>query len=411
MSWAPSSLRFNSIDQTSPEFLQIVESEKSFCTQTYFWGLISYTSNTLTPTTPIENLLQNTITAHATATAVTPKFTLITDYDNSPALKAVNKFIEYFNTPLKIITCTEPDEYMYGVKSVCDGIFESFVTKMGKTSNNFKYNIIIMEMINRLNEKMPFPNTENGTLESFMKYIRSYLTSVFVPSQYSSDFTSEVKAVVYACYYPFFVFMYILSFIPTANKTIRKDLSFQDTRNARLACYLFVSHMSAILSNVTNQYITLQSDSNRRNEFTAKRTLLHQILGNVSLNVLGKESTDFESNSEQTTEKLNNLSKSNVEMNKQLLIDNERYERYKQNLISAANNEKSLDTQLTNASRNLNIHIAILCSLIGITIIILVLPKNLVPYDADLITLNVICAGCALYIGIMGIINVVNMLS
>ena len=207
MSWQPSTLNFSvNITPEEPEYLRIVKSSVDFCNNTYVWGLLSHTGTNVTPNTPTSSFLKDTVGTGCNANSIASnsfisKFNNESDYTNSPSLKVVDKFIEFFNTPMKIIKCSDPDEYIYGIKSLCDGIFSHFVYNMGRSSANMKYTVIVMDLINKLNSVLPF-KSDDGTLASFMSGIESYMNVTFVPSSYASDYanTPGLKSAIYASY-------------------------------------------------------------------------------------------------------------------------------------------------------------------------------------------------------------------
>jgi lipopolysaccharide export LptBFGC system permease protein LptF len=133
-------------------------------------------------------------------------------------------------------------------------------------------------------------------------------------------------------------------------------------------------------------------------------------MGNVSLNILGKESTEFSNQQELRTQELDKLSKENVAINKQLAADNERYERYKQNLISAANNEKSIDSQLSSAATWMSVHIWLFVALAVVVLVILIIPAGVVPNNYDALALYIVCGIALLYSGVRGIVRAARML-
>lgn len=407
----PSSLSFDShIKETDPEFLRIVRDEKEFCKNTYYWGLLSYRESfaAMANADSTTDFLVNGIQTKMTTNTNDPFTPLAVSEikDRTAILKVVDKFLEYFNTPIKIIKCSDPDEYLYGIKSICDGIFTYLVEKRGLTSNMYKFNVLVMEFITQLNNRLPF-NDDDDSLSTFMVYVSSFLSSDFQPKQFQTDL-KLARPLIYAAYYPFFVFMYILTYIPTQEKKNRLNLTFRDTRKARLACYLFVAHMSFILNKLLNAYIENLPQSEKA-QWTPKTTLLQQILGNVSLNILGKESNQYDADKKKNSEYLEKLSKENISLNKQILEDNERYERYKQNLISAANNEKSIDNQLASASKWLKVHLWLFVSFIIIATIILIIPKGKIPNSYDVLLLQIVCATALLYTSIRGVIGAVRM--
>ena len=415
MTWSPSSLNINeNINEEDPDYMKIVANEKDFCKLTYFWGLITYPAGTSTLPTPINEFLENTVKHQLSGTtplAFTPKLGTEQDFKNCSVLKAIDNFMDHFDTPMKIIKCSDPDEYIYGVKSLCDGLFTYYVKKMGRDSRIHKYNVIVLDLMNKLNNEIPFKGDNDANLATFLTFIQSYITSAFNPAQHMSELDSTIKAVIYATYYPYFTLLYILSFIPTADKKNRSDLTFITTRKARLACYMYIAHIASILNKALIQYVALPNlDSTEKKKYEDKQKLMQQIMGNVSLNIIGKESIEFSTKQDERTIELDKLSSGNMTMNKQILSDNERYERYKQNLISAANNEKSIDNQLKNAATWMFANIWIL---IGFSIVILVLlfiPKDKIPHNYDTQALYIVCGSAMLYTLIMGIIAAIRML-
>lgn len=413
MSWQPSTLNFSvNITPQEPEYLRIVKSSVDFCSSTYIWGLLSHTGTKVTPNTPTSSFLVETVgtgcnTNTMTSNTFIPKFSSMSDYTNSPAIKVVDKFIEFFNTPMKIIKCSDPDEYMYGIKSLCDGIFAHFVNNMGKTSNSNRYTNIVMDLINKLNSQLPF-KSDDGTLASFMSGIESYMNVSYVPSFYANDYanTPGLKSAIYAAYYPYFVFLYILTFV---SDDYRKNLTFVDSRKAKLACYLFVAHLSSILHKLLTSYDPYVPQE-KKTEYTDKKMLLLQIMGNVSLNILGKESTEYDTNKVKWADELNQLSTHNKTMNQKLSTDNERYERYKQNLLSAANSEFAVQKQHKWSGVWMVVHIWLLVILIILISIILVIPRGKIPNNYDGLAVYIICGSSMLYALVMGMIGAVRML-
>jgi hypothetical protein len=411
MSWQPSTLNFSDlISPELPEYLRIVKSSVDFCTNSHFWGLISHTGTSTNPASPINSFLETTI-GHAcnvndtSASTFIPRFPNAASYTDGPAVVVIDKFIEFFNTPMKIIKCSDPDEYIYGIKSLCDGFFTHFVTNMGKSGSSQKYMVIVMDLISQLNNALPF-KSDDGTLKSFMIGIQSYMNVSFRPTYHSSEYTPNLKSVIYASYYPYFVFLYILTFV---SDTYRKENTFFDARTAKLACYLYVAHISSILHKVAENYSTHVSQANRE-AFDQKKMLIQQIMGNVSLNILGKESTDFDTNLGKWTGELDELSKSNTSINKKLLTDNEKYERYKQNLVSAANSEFSVQKQHKWTSFWMVFHIWFLIILTTVVTILIVIPAGKIPNNYDGLAVYVICGASILYTLVMGMIGTIRML-
>lgn len=412
MSWQPSTLNFSvNITPQEPEYLRIVKSSVDFCNSTFIWGLLSHTGTNVTPTTPTSSFLVETIGTGCNASSTTgntfvQKFYNVADYTNSPAIKVVDKFIEFFNTPMKIIKCSDPDEYIYGIKSLCDGLFAHHLYNMGKSSS-MKYNMIVMDLINKLNNELPF-KSDDGTLASFMSGIESYMNVSFVPSANANDYknTPGLKSAIYASYYPYFVFLYILTFV---SNDYRKNLSFTDSRKAKLACYLFISHISSILHKLLISY-NPHVIQEKKTEFADKKMLLQQIMGNVSLNILGKESTEYDTNKVKWTDELNQLSKHNKTMNTKLSTDNEKYERYKQNLVSAANSEFSVQKQHKWSGIWMVVHIWLLVILITIITILLVIPIGKIPNNYDGLAIYIICGSSLLYALVIGMIGAIKML-
>lgn len=410
MSWQPSTLTFSThITLESPEYLRIVRSSVDFCTNTYFWGLLSHGGTIISPETPITSFLQETVGTKCnvvgnSVNAFIPQFGNLTSYTNSPALQVIDKFVEYFNTPMKIIKCSDPDEYIYGIKSLCDGLFKHYMYNKGQSSLGRPASIV-MELMNKLNTEMPF-KSDDGTLVSFMSGIQSYMNVSFRPSSYSGDYTPSLKSIIYASYYPYFVFLYILSFV---SNEYRKDVSFYDSRNAKLACYLYVAHISSILHKVASSYSQHASQSEREG-LDKNKMLIQQIMGNVSLNILGKESADYDSNSVKWGAELDDLQQSNKSMNKKLLTDNEKYERYKQNLLSAANSEMSIQKQYNRSRFWMVFHVWFLIILAIVVTILIIIPKGKIPNNYDGLAVYVVCGSSILYALVMGMIGAIRML-
>lgn len=411
-SFTPASLNIDNITDAEPEYLKIVRSEKEFCKNTYFWGLITYSSRGSSRYYPINTFLESTVqTQYSPVTnQLNSKLGDTASYTSSASLTVVNKFLEYYNTPLKIISCSDPYEYIYGIKVICDALFSHYINNVGKQSSMYKYTHIITELISSddiKNEK--FFENDDGSLSSYISKIQSYMVLQFKPSKFSLDYTDELKGLIYACYYPYFIFSYILSFITSENVTSnRPNITFIDIRKAKLALYLFVAHISSILNTILQNYTAIGTQDSE--SYAQKRTLLEQIMGNVSLNILGRESQNFETNKERIDNQLSELSKSNVDLNKTILSENDRYERYKQNLISSANVEKSVEKQFNNAKLWKKIHLILLILLIVIIVIILLIPKKLIPNNYDAFALYIVCAIYILYALVRGLIGVIKML-
>jgi len=267
--------------------------------------------------------------------------------------------------------------------------------------------MIVMDLINKLNNELPF-KSDDGTLASFMSGIESYMNVSFVPSANANDYknTPGLKSAIYASYYPYFVFLYILTFV---SNDYRKNLSFTDSRKAKLACYLFISHISSILHKLLISY-NPHVIQEKKTEFADKKMLLQQIMGNVSLNILGKESTEYDTNKVKWTDELNQLSKHNKTMNTKLSTDNEKYERYKQNLVSAANSEFSVQKQHKWSGIWMVVHIWLLVILITIITILLVIPIGKIPNNYDGLAIYIICGSSLLYALVIGMIGAIRML-
>ena len=131
---------------------------------------------------------------------------------------------------------------------------------------------------------------------------------------------------------------------------------------------------------------------------------------NVSSNILEKENGEFEANKEVWEEQLENMTRENTKINKTLHSNNEKYERYKLNLVSALNSEQSIENKLKWSKSWMIFHIYFVCILIVVIIILLIIPKNKVPNNYDLLALYIICGCTMLYTLVMGMIGVIKML-
>jgi len=405
MSWKPTLNFSNHINNDHEEFLKIVKTSTDFCKETYFWGLLTNTNGRIGTVSDIDSFLRtitNTTNENNGLYDLQPKFNNNNDYTSSPAIKVTDKFLKYFDSPTRIISCSDPDEYLYSIKSLCDAFFEHYTSNSGLSINMFKYNIITLELISKIYNEVPF-QSDDGTLNGFLMSIKSYISSVHVPSYYQSDFNKTIKNIIYASYYPYFIFLYILSFIGSK----RESSSYKISRKAKLACYLFIAHISYILYQTISHY---NPPSDQVNDYNNKKVLLQQIMANVSVNILEKESTSYDTNKDEWMKKLNELSQDNVNMNKKLLSDNEKYERYKQNVLSASNTEYSIEKQYKSSAFWMIFHIWFFIILLIIVIVIILIPKNVVPNDYDSLAMFIICGITALYTLTMGFIGVLRML-
>lgn len=411
-SWSPSSLDFTEhISDSEPEFLRIVKKELDFCKNTYFWGLISCTNPRSSSFSPINQHLTAGINNgyDAPNDRLLQKFGSSSDYTNSPLLMVIDKYLEYFNTPMKIIECSDPDEYLYGVRSLCDGFFKFFIAGIGRSTYMYRYNTIVTEFFGKLNEEIPFSN-DDGTLQSFVTNIESFMNVSFSPSQYKTDWNDVVKSMIYTSYYPYFVFLYISSFVisdSTSNFTKKRELTFKESRKAKVSCYLFIAHISFILFTALSKYSPSSEGVESKNQ---KLELLKQIMINVSSNILERERTEYGRRQEDVKAELEKLSKDNVVQNNQIISENNKYERYKQNLLSALNSERSVDEQLISKKRWMKIHMWLLVFIVIVTSILLIIPKNKIPKQYDLQALYIICGFSMLYCLVLGMIGAIRML-
>lgn len=309
----------------------------------------------------------------------------------------------YFDSPAKLIRCTEPTELLLSVRSMCDGIFAKLYTDSRRRA-------VAQEAVMDVYERVPFPS-DGGSLDAHMALVANYLWGVYEPkSLYKTQWTQELRSAVYAAYYPFFVFLFIMSFVQLSDDTkpnARSNTSFAENRAARLCCYLFVMRMVLMLYDRIPA--ANAGDAATAAESRDMRNFLAQVIDNISLNVLDRENYDIEANTDGHMRVVSVMSESNRELSSDLAGLSERYDLYRQNLTSAASSEQMLQRQLGAARAWFRFNMWLWIALVVVLLLVLLVPSDIARgYDTKIG--YALCACGALYALVVALVGAVRAL-
>lgn len=275
---------------------------------------------------------------------------------------------------------------MTAMRCICDGIFKSLANDVGLSTNVGAVITMAQNAVATISDMVPF--ADNGSLSSHMSIIEGVIQNSYVPSissereLWNNQDGSKTKKTIFAAYYPYFVFTYILSFIPFTNKGARsgarKGVSFADVRLAKLCSYLFMMHtISALYDRMPTG-----SDSSCNTECTSHKTFIKQMFDNILFNVLGREEKQVQEAKPVYTNSARVLSQSNQLLSNDLVTINQRYDMYKQNLAAAASSEQALRRRLNTITSWYWFNKWIAAILVPALIVLLLLPPA--PWNTNL---------------------------
>jgi hypothetical protein len=291
---------------------------------------------------------------------------------------ATESLKKYFLSPARAIKCKEPEDYKIAIRDLHTTLFRQVYKQVYSTVHQqtsyssikdvFLYHFdssgfeaFFMPMIDAIiTETESVAHVSQTRLADFLKQVKEQIAQ-FDHRRYVPILTNAMKSLIYSVFYPYFVFLYILSFIQnqeqgaapaaaaaagTAGGEERR--SFYVHRVAKLACYLYVFHMMRHLLFLHHQ---VGSDSTSSNE--EHTLLLRRVIDNITLNVLEQENAIVRHPKTGVPSYYNTVRELSIENRKQterVNRDTTTFDQYKHNLMSVLANE-SVVAQARNRAR------------------------------------------------------------
>lgn len=305
----------------------------------------------------------------------TPRFTR--EYrKEAQHVKAGTNLSQYFNSPAKIISCTEPTQLLLAVRCVCDGIFDSILTLAGAGGSDAAVKREVAQRVaDAVYENSPFPN-DGGSLTNHMARVANFLQWQYRPAtsmHVNAWNDNKVRNAVFAAYRPYFVFVFLLSYVPLAGepRNNARQVTFFEARRAKLCSYLFV------MRTVVSLYDRLPAACSNDESCDQLRNFLAQVIDSVAFNILDRENYSVEQAEPEMQSKVRELSKSNRVTSADIVKLNKRYDTYRQNLTSAASAEMQLKRQISTARAWYQFNLSLWLGLLVGLIVLIALPASM----------------------------------
>lgn len=326
---------------------------------------------------------------------------------NLPYVLAANNLRRYFNTPAKIITCTEPTQLLLAVRCICDGIFESILNLAGTGSTDVAVKRELAQRVaDAVYDQTPFAN-DGDSLEQHMAHVANYLQNGYKPTSalhVRAWDDQRVRCAVYAAYVPYFVFVFILSYVPLAGepRPNTRTVTFLTTRRAKLCSYLFVLRMFVALHDRLPVSCSTPDCDLLRN-------FLPQVIDSVAFNIIDRENYVVDATEPDMQDKVRKLSFSNRETSEELIEQNKRYDMYRQNLTSAASSEMALQRQLNATKAWYRFNMWLWVALLVVLFVLLLLPRKMLGGYVGTVG-YVLCGIATMYALIVALVGAVRSL-
>lgn len=220
-----------------------------------------------------------------------PSNAVSTDLVDSDIRAVLVSLRKYFVSPARAIKCKEPHDYRIAIRDMHTDLFreaygriQAQVSTYSSAQQVFMFNVegsgfsaYFIPMLNALLEKIegiPVHDTLDAYINTVLRTINDF------DYQKYAMLSVVIRSLIFSVYYPYFVFLYILSFISDKSQ----QRSFYVHRVAKLACYLYIFHF---VRHIYYAYISAPQNATRMNDDNG--VMMRRIIDNITLNVFDLE--------------------------------------------------------------------------------------------------------------------------